>query len=60
MSTELEIQQLVETATKSVHALRESQDSAIAEQKKHGQILADTQEKQAKIEARYWRVNWCY
>lgn len=51
MSTELEIQQLVESATKSVHALRESQDSAIAEQKKHGQILADTQEKQAKIEA---------
>ena len=50
MSTELEIQQLVETATKSVHALRESQESAIAEQKKHGTLLADTQEKQAKIE----------
>lgn len=50
MSSELEIQQLVEAATKSVHALRESQESAIAEQKKHGTLLADTQEKQAKIE----------
>lgn len=50
MSSELEIQQLVESATKSVHALRESQESAIAEQKKHGTLLADTQEKQAKIE----------
>ena len=49
MSTELEIQQLVETATKSVHALRESQDSAIAEQKKHGQILADTKKSKPKL-----------
>ena len=33
MSSELEIQQLVEAATKSVHALRESQESALQNRK---------------------------
>ena len=49
MSSELEIQQLVEAATKSVHALRIPR-ICYCRTEKHGTLLADTQEKQAKIE----------
>ena len=50
MTTEIEIKKLMDDTLSAVEQSRKSQDEAIAEVKKHGQVLASTQEKQAKIE----------
>lgn len=46
----LEVKKLVDDTSSAVSALRQSQESAIADFKQHGQVLAETKEKQARIE----------
>lgn len=46
----LEVKKLIDNTSEAVSALRQSQESAIAEAKQHGQVLAETKEKQARIE----------
>ena len=50
MSTELEIQQLVETATKSVHALRISRLCNSRTKETRPNLMRTPKKKQAKIE----------
>ncbi len=46
----LEVKKLIDNTSEAVSALRQSQEAAIAEYKQHGQVLAETKEKQARIE----------
>ncbi len=50
MTTEIEIKKLMDDTLQAVNQSRQSQEQAIAEFKKHGVVLGETQEKQAKIE----------